>query len=596
MATFAYKQVLVLPPAEDNDQDAVALDSLSELIRVEVQAVGKWFEEYNHRRSLQAPFGKHADTHTEDADADDDQSSEDNNNESTDDGTGDYVNILGEWKDQDHYALLGLQDKRWKATQDDIKKAYRKMVLKHHPDKKNDLSETEMKAADEYFNRIQKAYELLSNENMRRLYDSVDDFDDDIPDILSAKQRKDFFEIYGPVFERNAKFVIEQPVPPLGDNNTAYDTVASFYNFWSKCTSWREFGYEDDEYNLEEAECREERRWMERQNKNARKKKKKAEVVRLRKLVDNAYASDPRIKRELQRQKEAKEEAKRARQEKRRQEEEERDRQRKQAEEAKRLAEEEAKASDKKAKEQAKKIRRAFTKACKRAGIYDPENPSTTPRVNGKRVLTLTDMETLKQLDLEKMQEICAIAEDAPFAAAVFGELATLRGETYVPEEEPKPWNDDEQKVLEDAIRAVPKTDPNRWDKIAELVPGRTKKECVDRIKECMAKVKKAQENPEPPTNWTEEEEVVLTKAASKVFPPGTQGDRWAQIAEYLQIHAHTAWRRPSKQVIAKVNAMKNVSAELKKKQAVTDDFKKFEQTKKKNRSRPDEMDPSRAE
>ena len=40
-----------------------------------------------------------------------------------------------DWKSQDHYAILGLSKYRWRATEDQIKKAHRKKVLKHHPDK-----------------------------------------------------------------------------------------------------------------------------------------------------------------------------------------------------------------------------------------------------------------------------------------------------------------------------------------------------------------------------------------------------------------------------------------------------------------------------
>ena len=42
----------------------------------------------------------------------------------TEDGDDDFVEITpGEWKKQDHYNLLGLGTLRWRATEDDIKKA-----------------------------------------------------------------------------------------------------------------------------------------------------------------------------------------------------------------------------------------------------------------------------------------------------------------------------------------------------------------------------------------------------------------------------------------------------------------------------------------
>lgn len=50
------------------------------------------------------------------------------------------------------------------ATEDDIRRAYRKIVLKHHPDKRKALGE-EIKTDDDYFTCITRAYETLSKYN-----------------------------------------------------------------------------------------------------------------------------------------------------------------------------------------------------------------------------------------------------------------------------------------------------------------------------------------------------------------------------------------------------------------------------------------------
>ncbi|MBP9753257.1 MAG: molecular chaperone DnaJ [Proteobacteria bacterium] len=64
---------------------------------------------------------------------------------------------------KDFYELLGVSKS---ATQDEIKKAYRKAALKYHPDKNpND------KTAEQKFREVTEAYEVLSDQNKRSSYD-----------------------------------------------------------------------------------------------------------------------------------------------------------------------------------------------------------------------------------------------------------------------------------------------------------------------------------------------------------------------------------------------------------------------------------------
>merc|ERR1719461_1735292 len=53
------------------------------------------------------------------------------------------------------------------------------------------------------------------------------------------------------------------------------------------------------------------------------------------------------------------------------------------------------------------------------------------------------------------------------------------------------PWSPDEQKLLEQALKTFPSSTPERWDRIAEAVPNRSKKDCMKRYKE-LAEVIKA--------------------------------------------------------------------------------------------------------
>lgn len=65
----------------------------------------------------------------------------------------------------DKYAILGVARD---ASEQDVAKAYRKLALKHHPDKNRDDKE----GATERFRKITEAYDVLRDAERRRLYDA----------------------------------------------------------------------------------------------------------------------------------------------------------------------------------------------------------------------------------------------------------------------------------------------------------------------------------------------------------------------------------------------------------------------------------------
>ena len=140
----------------------------------------------------------------------------------------------------------------------------------------------------------------MSDPVKRRQYDSVDHaFDESIPKPISAKKLaenpKAFYDIYRPVFHRNARFSKKRPVPDLGFADSPRDQVEEFYSFWMNFESTRSFEYLDEEES-ETADNRYDKRYLEKKNKAARLKRKTEDNARLIKLVEQSMSQDPRIK------------------------------------------------------------------------------------------------------------------------------------------------------------------------------------------------------------------------------------------------------------------------------------------------------------
>ena len=76
--------------------------------------------------------------------------------------------------EKDYYSILGVDRN---ASDEDIKKAYKKLCLKYHPDRMANASEEEKKEAEEKFKEINEANTVLSDPEKRKRYDYFGDAD-----------------------------------------------------------------------------------------------------------------------------------------------------------------------------------------------------------------------------------------------------------------------------------------------------------------------------------------------------------------------------------------------------------------------------------
>lgn len=528
--------MMILPEATEG-QTTVVSGKISGPTVFQIEPVGRWYEALCSRRHHKHSLSHHSLESSSSEESEDDEGIDDD---------GDDALLLGldpkEWKDQDHYAVLGLKKLRYKATENQIKKAYKQKVLKHHPDKRRARGvKVKGEGDDDYFTCITRAYEVLGVRTKRRSYDSVDpEFDDVVPSV--NQQKKDsFFSVYGPIFESNARWSNKKrKVPGLGVNDDSIDSVNHFYSFWYDFDSWREYSYLDEE-EKEKGENREERRWIEKQNKAARLKKKKEEMARIRLLVDNAYACDPRIQRFRDEEKEKKLAQKRAKQEAARQkiEEEERIKQEALEKERKRKEkeDEEARAQAAIAKKEKEAQKKALKKERKslRTSVKDMDYFSTS---DDDRVSNMADVDRLADLlslvQLQSLNEQMASGDNEKARAAFLHEVGELT----------KRLEEENRQQLEAIHR----------QSSGENSQNKTKE-------------------------WKEEEVQFLIKAVN-LFPAGTK-DRWEVIASFIKQHVTTS-NKNAKDVLGKAKDLQKNDSFLKQ-DADRKAFEKFEaQTKNK--------------
>jgi DnaJ homolog subfamily C member 2 len=435
----------------------------------------------------------------------------------------------------DGQKLYKLLEVREDATMDQIKQSYRKLVLEHHPDK---LSPEERMKNETHFIRIQGAFEILSDAGKRRQYDSTLPFDESIPTSLSPKD--DFYDVFGAAFERNARWSTRRPVPTLGDPATPFDQVVSFYDFWFSFESWRDFAAHD-EHDTTQGGCREEKRWMERQNSKTRRRLQNEENGRILRLSETANRLDPRVIKQKQDELRASMEAKNSHKEKKAQAEREAKEAAERAKAEAARVEEEAKEKVKTEKADIKKCRPQIKQILRPA--YDEVNMDEEMVANF--LLTLNTLPEISGL-LEKLKVVAEQPKDAAVIFLAYYSEKTNTAKTYIDDAKKKTvadtsdtWTSSEVVMFQKGLTKFPVGVAKRWEQIANIIGTRSIDEVIvmskrfaeDKNIQSMAKPLKTGVAAPAVEDWSDDQQKALENALRLYPANGPVADRWEAIS-----------------------------------------------------------------